>query len=74
MQALHNAGNKEISMKVLAKTVGKASVYRAESYNHNTTASVEWIVTIKWESGEERIVRSCKTRKEALEWAQIYCA
>jgi hypothetical protein len=61
-------------MKTLAMTVGKAIIHRSESYNHNTNAKVEWTVTVKWASGEERIVRTCKTRKEALQWAEIYKA
>lgn len=42
-------------------------IQRKESYNHRTTPLVEWIV---WYQG--RIIRECKTRKEAQEWVRIY--
>jgi hypothetical protein len=42
-------------------------IERKESYNHRTTPLVEWRV---WYKG--RIVRECRTRKEAQEWVKIY--
>lgn len=52
---------------------GRSSVYRKESYNHGTTAKVEWIVKyMRPVTGEMIVVRECKTRKEAFEWANIY--
>lgn len=42
-------------------------IERKESYNHRTTPLIEWRV---WFQG--RIVRECKTRKEAQEWVRIY--
>lgn len=53
--------------------LGRASVWRKESYNHGTTAKVEWVVKYKQpDTGNIVIVRECKTRKEALQWANIY--
>jgi hypothetical protein len=43
------------------------TIERKESYNHRTTPLIEWRV---WFNG--RIVRECKTRKEALVWVSIY--
>jgi hypothetical protein len=54
-------------MLELKQTLGKAALYRRESYNHRTTPLVEWIVKVG-----ERIVRECPTRKEALTWLNIY--
>lgn len=42
-------------------------IERKESYNHRTTPLIEWKV---WFLG--RVVRECKTRKEAQEWVRIY--
>lgn len=42
-------------------------IERKESYNHRTTPLIEWRV---WFQG--RIIRECKTRKEAQEWVRIY--
>ena len=52
---------------------GRSSVWRKESYNHGTTAKVVWIVKfMQPDTGNLVIVRECKTRKEAFEWANIY--
>ena len=51
----------------LIKTLGNASMYRKESYNHRTTSLVKWIVKVG-----EQTIRECTTRKEALEWLDIY--
>lgn len=45
----------------------KPTIERKEFYNHRTTPLIEWRV---WFQG--RIVRECKTRKEAQEWVRIY--
>lgn len=60
-------------MKVLVETVGKAEVFRAEIYNHGTSAKVEWEVVYERADGKKWTVKFCKTRKEALIWAKIYC-
>jgi hypothetical protein len=54
-------------MQALHLTLGKASLYRKESYNHRTTALVEWVVKVG-----DRIVRECRTKKEAIVWLNIY--
>jgi hypothetical protein len=51
----------------LIKTLGIASLYRKESYFGRSTASVEWIV----KQGEQTI-RICNTRREALQFLEIY--
>lgn len=51
----------------LIKTLGKAALYRKESYNHRTTPLIEWIVKVG-----EQTIRECTTRKEALQWLDIY--
>lgn len=51
----------------LIATLGRASLYRKESYNHRTTALVEWIVRVG-----DTIVRECRTKREALTWLDIY--
>jgi len=57
----------------LHTTFGRSSVYRKEAYNHGTTAKVEWIVKYTQpDTGNMIVVRECKTRKEAFEWANIY--
>lgn len=58
----------------LVLTDGRASVYRRETYNHRTTAAVEWRVVYTQSTGREVIARECKTRKDALQWAAIYRA
>lgn len=60
-------------MLALVLTDGKARVYRKETFNHRTTALVEWLVVYTQPTGREVIVRECKTRKDAVKWAQIYC-
>jgi hypothetical protein len=49
------------------KTLGKATLYRSETYNHRTTPLIEWIVKVG-----DRIVAQCATRREALEWLTTY--
>ena len=49
------------------QTLGKATLYRKESYNHRTTALIEWVVKVG-----DITVRDCKTKREALEWLNIY--
>ena len=51
----------------LIQTLGQASLYRKESFNHRTTPLVEWVVKVG-----AQIVRECRTRKEALVWLDIY--
>lgn len=52
--------------------IGRAAVYRKESYRSGTSAKVEWIVKYMREGGEIVTVRECKTRKEAMQFAWIY--
>jgi hypothetical protein len=42
-------------------------IIRKESYNHRTTPLIEWIVYFN-----DCIIATCKTRKEAKVWADIY--
>ena len=60
-------------MLQLQTVIGRASVYRKESYRSGTSAKVEWIVKYL-RSGEQEpiVVRDCKTRKEATQFAWIY--
>jgi len=51
----------------IIKTLGKANLYRRESFNGRTTAQVEWIVKV-----DDQIIRICPTRREALTWLEIY--
>lgn len=51
----------------LVTTLGRASLYRKESYNHRTTALVEWIVRVG-----DTVVRECNTKREAMTWLNIY--
>ena len=48
-------------------TLGNATLYRRETYNHRTTPCIEWIVKVG-----DTIVRKCTTRKEAITWLNIY--
>jgi hypothetical protein len=56
----------------LIEQQGKASLYRAESYNGNTNASVIWVVRYIDHNGKDVIARECTTRKEALSWLDLY--
>lgn len=49
------------------KTLGKATLYRQESFNHRTTPLIEWIVKVG-----DRLIRSCATKREALQWLNTY--
>jgi len=49
------------------QTLGKATLYRRESFNHRTTPLIEWIVKVG-----DQLIRSCATKREALEWLNIY--
>lgn len=51
----------------LVSTLGRASLYRKESYNHRTTPLIEWVVRVG-----DTIVRQCNTKREALTWLTIY--
>ena len=51
----------------LVTTLGRAALYRKETYNHRTTALVEWIVRVG-----DLTIRECRTRKEAMTWLDIY--
>jgi hypothetical protein len=51
----------------LIKTLGAASLYRKESFNHRTTPLIEWIVKVG-----DQTIRECTTRREALEWLTTY--
>lgn len=51
----------------LRQTLGKAALYRRETYNHRTTPLIEWVVKVG-----DRTVRECATRREALVWLTLY--
>ncbi len=51
----------------LVTTLGQASLYRKETYNHRTTALVEWIVRVG-----DITIRKCSTKREAMTWLNIY--
>jgi hypothetical protein len=51
----------------LVQTLGRASLYRKESFNGRITPLVEWVVKVG-----EQTVRECRTRKDALVWLGIY--
>ncbi len=53
----------------LIKTLGAASLYRKESFNHRTTPLIEWIVKVGGQT-----IRECNTRREALQWLEMYAA
>lgn len=60
-------------MMQLQFTLGRAGLYRKETFNHGTTPKVEWVIKyMQPDTGNLVIVRECKTRKEALEWVNIY--
>lgn len=44
-----------------------AYIKRLESYNGNTTPTVEWHVML-----DGKLMRECSTKREALEWLPIY--
>ena len=48
-------------------TLGLATLYRTESYNHRTTPLIEWVVRVG-----DTTVRQCNTKREALTWLNIY--
>ena len=54
-------------MRTLKLTQGRVRLYREENYFGRTTPIVEWHVTL-----DDKTVRTCATRKEALEWVAIY--
>jgi len=56
-----------MKLGTLVKINGKAALYRNESYNHRTTAQVEWIVRVG-----EQIMRRCDTKRDAVIWLDIY--
>ena len=59
-------------MRELKQHIGKVKMYRDESYNHRTTPLVSWVVTCLDENQKEWVVRECSTKREALEWVNIY--
>lgn len=46
-----------------------AYIKRRERYNHRSTPEVLWEVRLV---EDNRLIRECKTRKEALLWQDIY--
>lgn len=58
-------------MRTLKLTQGHVRLYREENYFGRTTPIVEWHVTTEPPGEKERIVRTCPTRKEALEWVAL---
>lgn len=44
-------------------------IERKERYNHRTTPEVLWRVR---STETNWLIRECKTRKEALQWQEIY--
>lgn len=59
-------------MKTLYLTDGRVRLYREETYFGRTTPRVEWHVTTEPPGEKEWVVRTCATRKEALEWVATY--
>jgi hypothetical protein len=53
-------------MTLVAK-LGRAALYRKESYNHRTTALIEWVVRVG-----DMTVRVCRTKRDAITWLNIY--
>jgi len=51
----------------LIYTLGRAALYRKESYNHRTTPLIEWIVRVG-----DMTVRVCRTKRDAITWIDIY--
>ena len=51
----------------LVKTLGMASLYRKESYNHRTTPLIEWVVRVG-----DKTMRQCYTKRDAMAWLNIY--
>ena len=51
----------------LVTTLGRASLYRKESYNHRTTPIIEWIVRVG-----DKTMRQCRTKRDAMAWLNIY--
>jgi hypothetical protein len=51
----------------LIDTLGRAALYRKESYNHRTTPLIEWIVRVG-----DMTVRVCRTKRDAMTWLAIY--
>ena len=51
----------------LVTTLGLATLYRKESYNHRTTPLVEWVVRVG-----DKTMRTCYTKRDALAWLDIY--
>ena len=51
----------------IVKTLGKANLYRHESFNGRSTGQVEWIVKVG-----DQVIRICSTRRDALTWLNIY--
>lgn len=49
------------------KQQGQAVLYRIEYFNHRTTPITEWLVYFN-----DKLVRECPTRKDALVWFDIY--
>jgi hypothetical protein len=60
-----NLSNGEIMQ--LVKTLGRASLYRKESYNHRTTPIIEWVVRVG-----DKTMRQCYTKRDAMAWLNIY--
>ena len=51
----------------LITTLGRAALYRKESYNHRTTPLIEWVVRVG-----DMTVRQCRTKRDAMTWLDIY--
>ena len=51
----------------LITTLGRAALYRKESYNHRTTPLIEWVVRVG-----DLTVRECRTKRDAMTWLAIY--
>jgi hypothetical protein len=51
----------------LITTLGRAALYRKESYNHRTTPLIEWVVRVG-----DMTVRECRTKRDAMTWLDIY--
>ena len=51
----------------LITTLGRASLYRKESYNSRTTPRIEWVVRVG-----DKTMRECRTKRDAMTWLNIY--
>lgn len=56
----------------LIMTLGKASLYRKETYCGRSTPIIRWVVQFVRPDGNIRDVADCSTRKDAMHWLDLY--